>query len=261
MNAGTEAAFAAALLDGASPAPPGLRAWNGSDPARRYAVYRNNVAVSLTTALAETFPVVRRLVGDEFFDAMARSYVREHPPVSPVLAHYGEAFADWLAAFAPARALPYLPDMARLERARVAAWHAADAVPIAPEAIAARLADAASLPASQPVLHPSCRVLRSPYAIHALWSAHQQDDDWPPIDIDVPCAMLVLRDPADDVLVIGLDTGAADFIAALCDAACLADALQRAPGLDLAGTLALLLRHGAIVGWSLSNPETDASAA
>lgn len=249
MSAAGQAGFAAALLDAHRPAPAGLRAWNGSDPARRFGVYRNNVIVSLVGALADTFPVLRQLVGGEFFDAMAAAYVRARPPASPVLAHYGEGLADWLASFAPAQALPYLPDMARLEHARVAAYHAADAEPLAAEAIAAQLADPASLPTSRPRLHPSCRVLRSDFAVHALWAAHQHEGDWPAIAVDQPCAMLVLRDAVDEVLVIEIDASAAAFIAALLDHLTLADALQRAAAVDLAGTLALLLRHDAIVAW------------
>lgn len=249
MSAALQADFAAALLDAERPVPAGLRTWNGSDPARRFGVYRNNVIVSLVGALADTFPVLRQLVGEEFFDAMAGRYVREHPPVSPVLACYGEGLADWLAAFAPARALPYLPDMARLEHARVAAFHAADAEPMAAEAIAARLAEPAALPASRPQLHPSCRVLRSGHAVAALWAAHQHEGDWPAIELDQPGATLVLRDPADEVLVIGLDAAAADFLDALQHGASLAAALQCAPGLDLTGTLALLIRHGALAAW------------
>jgi Na+(H+)/acetate symporter ActP len=93
-------------------------------------------------------------------------------------------------------------------------------------------------------------VLRSPFDVVALWAAHQQEDDWPAVDIDRPCAALVLRDAADEVLVIGLDPACADFVAALVAGATLAEALARAPGLDLVATLALLLRHGAITGWA-----------
>lgn len=248
MNASSQAAFGAALLGTAPAAPAGLRSWNGSDPARRFAVYRNNVAVALTQALADTFPVVKQLVGDEFFEAMAAVYWREQPPRSPVLARWGDGFADWLAGFAPAHSLPYLPDMARLELARVAAWQSADAQALPATALQARLADAGALPQSRMALHPSCRVLRSAFDVHALWAAHQHDGDWPAIDLDRPCAVLVLRDPADAVLVIGLDDAAASFIGALLDGATFAEALQRAPGVDLVTALALLLRHGALVG-------------
>ena len=73
---GSQAAFAAALLYPARPCPPGLHAWNGSDPAARLAVYRNNVVSSLIDALADTFPVVQQLVGEEFFRAMAGVFAR-----------------------------------------------------------------------------------------------------------------------------------------------------------------------------------------
>jgi len=250
MSTALQAGFSAALLDAGRPVPDGLRAWNGSDPARRFAVYRNNVVVSLTQALADTFPVVQQLVGDEFFAALSRAYLREHPPNSPVLAHWGDGFADWLAAFASTRALPYLPDMARLERARVLAWHAPDATPLTPDELRARLAQTELLPGARLALHPACRVLRSPWDVQALWSAHQREDDWPALDIDRPSAMLVLRDPHDEVLVIGLDDAAADFIEALVAGARFGEALARASGVDLAATLALLLRHGAITGWA-----------
>ena len=70
------AAFAEALLSPESDHPPGLRTWNGSDPGPRFAVYRNNLVVSLVDALADTYPVVQEMVGVEFFRAMAREFVR-----------------------------------------------------------------------------------------------------------------------------------------------------------------------------------------
>ncbi len=256
MSPTLQADFAAALLDAGLPPPPGLRAWNGSDPARRFGVYRNNVIVSLVQALGDGFPVVKQLVGDEFFDAMAGVFVRAHPPTSPVLAYYGEGFADWLASFAPARSLPYLPDMARLEHARVQAFHAADASPLPAEAIARRCADAASLPASRPRLHPSLQVLRAQHDVHSLWAAHQHEGEWPAFELEQPSAMLVLRDPSDEVLVIGIDDATADFIEALRRGAALADASHAAPRASLADALALLIRHGALVAWP--DPENPA---
>src|SRR3990167_7733275 len=99
MNSQT--AFANALLDPELPSPGGLSTWNGSDPATRFAVYRNNVTVSLIDALADTFPVVQALVGEEFFRAMARVSVRATPPRSRLMAFYGHDFADFVSAFPP----------------------------------------------------------------------------------------------------------------------------------------------------------------
>ncbi len=75
----THAAFAEALLDPAAPCPPGLTSWNGSDPAQRFAIYRNNVIVGLIDALADTYPVTEELVGEAFFRAMAREHTGGSP--------------------------------------------------------------------------------------------------------------------------------------------------------------------------------------
>lgn len=109
--------FAEAVLAAEPLCPPGLMAWNGSDPARRFAV-RNNVMVSLIDALADSYPVTQDLVGEEFFRAMARLFVRTHPPRSPVLALYGAGLAEFIESFAPAAVLPYLADVARRDAAR-----------------------------------------------------------------------------------------------------------------------------------------------
>lgn len=88
---------------------------NGSDPTARLAVYRNNVVGSLIDALADAFPVAQQLVGVAFFRAMAGVFARQAPPRSRILAHYGEGFAEFIEGFEPARSVPYLADVARLE--------------------------------------------------------------------------------------------------------------------------------------------------
>lgn len=242
-------AFAHALLDADRPVPRGLTAWNGSDAARRFGVYRNNVVAGLTAVLGEGYPVVRRLVGEEFFRAMARAYLREHPPRSPVMTEFGEHFADWLAGFEPAACLPYLADMARLERARVHACHAADAAPLPAPALAAALADPPGLPALRLALHPSLSVLCTAHAVVSLWAAHQHADEGAiaAVALGRPEAAVVLRDPADEVLVLPLALPDAAFARALQDGRTLGAALAEAPGADLARLLALLIGHGALV--------------
>lgn len=119
--------FAAGLLDPASLPPVFLAGPGGKLATRRYAVYRNNVVMGLGSALEEIFPAVRRIVGDAFFAGMARLYLRRHPPSSPLLFAYGADFPAFVEDFEPARALPYLADVARIERAWLDAFHAADA--------------------------------------------------------------------------------------------------------------------------------------
>ena len=91
-----QAAFAAALLDPQLPCPDGLCSANGADPASRFSVYRNNVQSSLINALADSYPVVQQLVGEDFFRAMAAVFVQQHPPETPLMSRYGEALPAFL---------------------------------------------------------------------------------------------------------------------------------------------------------------------
>lgn len=241
--------FSAALLDPEQPAPTGLKAWNGSDPAARFAVYRNNVVASLIDALADTYPVTQALVGEEFFRAMARLFAVATPPRSPVLAFYGDTFPDFIASFAPAASLPYLADVARLEMARVRAFHAADATPLPVDQIAAALAESEALPELCVGLHPSLQVLRSSYAMVSLWAAHQGVGELADVDPALPENALVLR-PALDVEVIALDPVAAGFIANLLQDHTLGNAAEQAaaihPEFDLSGMLTTLIGKQAL---------------
>lgn len=247
-----QADFAAALLAAEAPCPAGLCAWNGSDPAARFAVHRNNVVSGLIDALAEGFPVTQALVGSEFFRAMAAYFARQHPPRSPVMAHYGEDLPDFIAGFEPARPLPYLPDVARLERARVRAFHAADAPPLAAEAVGAALARIDRVGALCAVAHPSVSLLVSEFAVASLWAAHQVDDPdaIAAVDPGVAESALVLRDGLD-VLVLGLAPGFDRFFAALlagmplaeANEAAAAGAAEQGAAFDLTAALTLAARH------------------
>jgi len=260
--AAVQAAFAATLLAPELPCPPGLKAWNGSDPAVRLAVHRNNVVSSLIDALADAFPVTQALVGAEFFRAMASVFVRRHPPRSRVLAHYGEELPGFIERFDPAASVPYLADVARLERARIRAYHAADVPPVQAEAVAAALACGEAVADLRLELHPGVSVLVSPYAVASLWAAHQTDDegDIALVDPQAPESVLILREGLD-VLVLVLAPGMAAFITALQQGAPLAAAALPAQGhaadlateFDLTAAVSLLMQRGAVT--SLHIPE------
>ncbi len=241
--------FAAALLDSDLPVPEGLNTWNGSDPAHRFRVYRNNVIVSLIDALADTFAVTQELVGEDFFRAMARLYVYAYPPKSRLLAFYGEHFPDFVETFPPAAGLPYLADVARLEYLRIVAYHAADVPGVATEAVFAALADEATLPDLSVSLHPSLSVLISDAAVVSLWAAHQGLMDLSSVVPDTPENALVLRHELDvEVIRISVATGA--FINTLRAGQSLGTAartgMQLDPDFDLVGVLGLLLQKSAI---------------
>src|SRR5712664_4953235 len=122
--------FTSALTDPDRGTPAVVAGPNGKAAVKRYNVYRNNVTVSLIDALAAIYPAVQRITGVEFFRAMARFHVRATPPKSPLLFEYGRDFPAFIEQYEYARSMPWLADIARVERAWLDAYHAADADPL-----------------------------------------------------------------------------------------------------------------------------------
>ncbi|MBZ0210460.1 MAG: putative DNA-binding domain-containing protein [Hyphomicrobium sp.] len=256
--------FARALLWRTGGLPAGIEKPGSAPPAKRFGIYRNNVFASLTACLAARFPVVARLVGDEFFSAMARVFIERSPPTSPVLIEYGEEFAAFLATFAPAQSLPYLPDVARLEWRICAVYHSADARPVDAAALA-RLGEQALDAALD--LHPSCALLASHHAVFSIWRTNTHDASVRPVDASQAEAVLIVR-PLYEVSVFSIGMGTYAFVAGLAAGHSLQLAAELAAQIDarfdLTAALATLFRAGAIVGVRPSadrpcNPRFDAT--
>jgi hypothetical protein len=240
----TQDSFAAALLDPARAVPPGLLAPDGSPAGRRFSVYRNNVAVSLTEALATAFPVLAKLLGEANFRGLAGLYLRAHPPSSPVLMFYGDRMSGFLAGLPQLAHLPYLPDVARLEQALREAYHAADAMPLSAEALAALPPE--RLLAARLRLHPAVRVVVSDWPIHGIWRRNSVPDA-PKPEVR-PETVLVTRPDLDPEQTL-LPEGAAAFLAALGGDATLGAAIEAAgETFDVTRTLPLLIAAGALAG-------------
>jgi hypothetical protein len=213
---GYAAAFAAGLLDPDRLPPDAVAAPNGKPAAKRYAVYRNNVTVSLVDALAANFPATRRITGPDFFRAMARFHIRETPPTSPLLFEYGRDFPDFIGRFEHAQPMPWLVDVARIERAWLDAYHAADAEPLASAALASilpeRLADTLFSP------HPSTRLLRSRFPAATIFAANRGTGPVGRIETTTPEDALITR-PGLEVFVRHLPPGGAEFLSHLASGA------------------------------------------
>lgn len=241
--ASNQARFAAALQDPALPVPPGIVSPRGDGDPLRFAVYRNNVHVGLVGVLAAKFPVCRQLVGAEFFTAMARLYVADHKPQSPVMMRYGSDFAHFIAGFEAARPVPYLADMARLEQAWSIAYNAADTQPLA----IAQLAGLGPQALLDTVLaaHPAAGLVASPYPIGSIWSAHQA----PGSKVQPGAQTVLVARPQAEVRVTVIPPADGAFLAALSStqsigAAAEAVLLQHAD-FDLAAALSGLCALGA----------------
>lgn len=212
---GTAADFGDALLDAATPTPEGIVGPDGKPAPKRFNVYRNNVVASLTEALADTFPAIERLLGEDYFKALAKAFVQEHPPRSPVLIWYGDAFAGFVDTFPPLADYPYLADVARLEWAWLTAYHAADAEPLDPAVLgtlpAECVGDARFVP------HPATHCVRSKWPVLSLALANRFAIDAPPdIDLGVSQSVLITR-PGLDVQMQLMRPGGDVFFEALCE--------------------------------------------
>lgn len=261
MSAAIQSAFAAGLLD-ASPPPAGLRAWNAAAPERRYGVYRNNVTASLTTALASRFPAAERIVGSEFFRAMAQAFIRFHPPRSPLLLAYGDDFPDFVAVFEPARELAYLADVIRLEAARGRAYHAGDAAPLDPQDLAT--VDPSRLGSLVFTPHPSLSILSSPHPVVTIWAMNAGELDLAPMEHWQKEDVLIVR-PQMVVEVIPLPPGGALLFRRLAAGLALAEAAEAAMAadtrFDLSTNLAVLLRSGAFTAFRQETSDEHADNA
>lgn len=224
----TQTAFARGLFTGAL--PDNVAMPDRDEAQRRYSVYRNNVMVSLINALRSRFPVVERLVGEEFFRACAQIYIAANPPRSRLLMRYGDSFAGFLETFEPARSLPYLPDIAQLEVARGEAYHAADAEPAGAELLAQ--AAQGDVEAMRLRLHPSLRLVSSPHPIVTIWTMNQPGATPVPIANYRGETALVAR-PRMSVTLEHVTPAHAAFIA------------HFASGGDLAGAVEAALSHDA----------------
>ena len=244
--------FAAALLDPTLAVPAGLVGPDREPSAKRFAVYRNNVVVGLTEALQANFPAVCRIVGEEFFLAMARAYVVLAPPTSPILLDYGAGYANFISGFEPAATLPYLPDVARIERAWTEAYHAPEAVPIGPEALSGIPSDRVA--ETRFAVHPSARVVRSRLPALTIWRMNVDDGVPGPVDLDSNGEDVLIVRPEADVEVRLMPPGGSEFLIALMNGKSLTEAAKSAMNahslFDLSANLAALISADVFVGFS-----------
>lgn len=203
--------FAAALLHGA----------RGD---ARLAIYRGNWLANASNALACAYPIVRRIVGAEFFNALAREYARAHPSTRGDLHAYGATLPAFLESFAHVQDLPYLADVARMEWLAHRAYYAADARGFDFAAV-----DPSSAACLRATLAPGCALLASDWALGRIWTVHQ-DDYTGAIDIDPGAAadrILVYR-PGWRVQVRSLAPGDWAFLEAAAGGAALGKMLESA---------------------------------
>jgi hypothetical protein len=237
--------FAPGLTDPSCLTPDGVIGPRGKGAVKRYNVYRNNVTVSLIDALAAIYPAVQRITGVEFFRAMARFHVRATPPTSPLLFEYGRDFPAFIESYEYAQDMPWLADVARIERGWLDAYHAADAPPLP----AAALAQVPPERLGQITFrrHPAAHVLRSAFPAVAIFAMNRSDGPVSSLKSSAAEDALVAR-PDMDVEVRLLPQGNATFLSSLFEGETLAEAaskaLEETSSFDLSAGIAGMIEAG-----------------
>ncbi|PNG26911.1 HvfC/BufC N-terminal domain-containing protein [Methylocella silvestris] len=248
VMSGVAGDFAAALRDPLVTPPAMLSAHAAPAASTRFCVYRNNVAVSLIGALEARFPATRRLVGDEFFRAMARLYIKAQPPRSPLMMRYGDELPGFIARFEPAAEIVYLADIARLEAARTRAYHAADAEPLELSSLAAL--DPENFARLRLAPHPSLEIVESAFPIVTIWASCTGEAPLTAVE-DWRCETALVARPRLEVEVRRAPPGAAAFLEALARGMSFGEAADsaaaRAKDFDLALIIASLIGGGLLV--------------
>jgi hypothetical protein len=214
----------------------------GAAAGERLNVYFNNTYHNLREALRDVFPVVERLVGERFFAYAADQYIGEHPSTTGDVHRFGATFATFLAGFAPAASLPYLPDTARLEWAMHEVFHAADHAPLAIDRLAGVVQ--AGCTTLRFTLNPACRLLSSPFPVSRIWYVNQPSatgSDY--VDADGGGDFLLIRRRNFVVEARPLEPAVFAMLQSLCAGASVEDAYDNAMLVDDAFALGAFIQQ------------------
>ncbi len=249
-----ESAFSKALQNPAESLPVGIASYeDGAQPVKRFNVYRNNVALSLITVLKDVYPVVMALVGEEFFQTLARHFSARHLPETPMMFQYGAALPAFIETYEPARQIPYLPAIAALEWARNEALYSADAATAKLEELTTY--EEEDIPNLFFELHPAVKLVKTPWPIVSIWQAHQTENGEAQLsDLPDEAQTALITRPELTVWVTKISPSSAVFITRLQDRQTFGSAVEAAvekdPAFDISTNLAKLFSLGAVTSIS-----------
>jgi hypothetical protein len=202
----------------------------GDEPTLRMAVHRRHYHASLVRVLTDRFPATAWLVGSQLVTDAARAFVGAHPPTRPCLAEYGAGFPMFLTSHASAVSLPYLGDFATLE------WYVGQVAvevtrdPITLDVLARLNADA--LADARVLLQPGVRFMSVSWNVDELMTMYLTDDEREEFSLVAAVKHLELRGARGEVGISTLTRSDFTFRHALAEGCSLADASERAGGVD-----------------------------
>jgi Putative DNA-binding domain len=192
----TQRAVCGAVLSGDAACMAELVRDDGIPAEQRMQIYHNNNQIGFLDTLAATYPVIKKLGGDDWFAQTVRQYQLRFPSRRGDLQYAGDRFAEFLRAELSGGGFDYFVDVAALEWAYQEVLIAADDAPLSPTA----LSDVAVADYERLIFTPrhALRVIESAYPVLAIWEANQADGSQAPtIRLDAgPDQILIVRGTA-----------------------------------------------------------------
>jgi hypothetical protein len=189
-----QASFQDAVLNTAQPMPLSIQPSRLQGAAERFEIYQDAYRLRLTEFLANDYPVLRMVLGDEDFNTLAMAYIEATPSTYRNARWYGRGLPDFMQAHAPWQATRSFTDLASFERALSDAFDAADRDAIDATALASIAAE--DQPRLRFTFQPGLCLLNLAQGVVAAHEAILEERDVEPPSGSEEETVLVWRDPS-----------------------------------------------------------------
>ena len=212
----------------------------------RLSIYKNNFYFSLIEVLADTFPTVKKILGDEFFKATCQNYLQQTPPTSPIVLESGEQFPAFLKNFKPISHIEYLADVAMFDWYRQCSYHSPFETALNQEDFQKFNPNHLVFSKVTPV--DSAFILSSNYAVYSIWELNQAPESQKQqVDSNDKESVLIIQDDGD-IQVYLLDENLYEFLNLLTQENTIANALEHVmssePEFNASAAIAFIIQSG-----------------
>jgi hypothetical protein len=146
------------------------------DPQARVGIYAEAYFYRLLDVLKEDFPATLEVAGADQFHNLVTGYLIDYPPTEPSIFYAGQYFARYLRAHPIAARVPFIGDLAHLERIVLESFHAADATAL--DGAAMRAIAPQAWPAIAMRTHPAMHLVACAWRVDEVLRAIEDDRAW-----------------------------------------------------------------------------------
>lgn len=230
---------------------------------QRLNIYRNNTLISLQECLRGTYNVTSQIVGQEFFNQIAKNYIMRDPPREGCLLFYGKGFPFFLSKQPELGNLPYIADLAHFEWKMQSAFHAVDYPILTSEYLSS--IEPSKLGKTIFKFHPAFHTMQSSYNIDELWQVHETKkinslDHFKIIKNRIKNSLVIYRKDCQ-VYFENIKPAQFSFVVSLKDGNNLIKSFEKAQSknkkFDLVQAIQALIRWQSIMGYKIKGEKNE----